>query len=444
MKNLLARCDEHNHDRNKCEFLKTLEVVRQIRRYLCLPMSFTSPRQSALRARNALWATFGIMGIVSMAWVPRIPEIKDALHLSNGQFGLLLMGSTFGSLCGAQLAGRLIHTYGSKNVSSVAATAMPFGLIGIGYSSTAPELFVALFAMGIGYSSLDISVNTQAVAVEKILGRRWMSSFHGLWSLGAFVTTVLGGSIARYTTPRFNLVLIGLVSLVLYVPAVRALLNSHLDDHNGGLEDTQVKIPLMGRSVLPLWAIGFGLFGALIAEGAASDWGAILLRDHMGIGKGVNASAYASFALAMIVSRFLGDHALERFGPANTVRWGGYIGGAGLGISIAIAVPLSAHAQLASLVIINIGFIVAGLGMGPIFPAYILAASAVPGIAPSVAIARVGVIGLTAFFIGPALTGGLAQATSLPIAMAFPALMFIFSGYQSRVIKVKGNSPYRA
>lgn len=407
-------------------------------------MSVASPRQAALQARNALWATFGIMGVVSMAWVPRIPEIKDALHLTNGEFGLLLMGSTFGSLCGAQLAGRLIHTYGSKAVSSAAVIVMPLGLIGIGYSQNAVELFIALFVMGFGYSSLDISVNTQAVAVEKLLGRRWMSSFHALWSSGAFITTVFGGSIARFTTPRFNLVLVGSVSLLLYIPSVRALLNSHLDDHNGGLEETQVKIPLFGRSVFSLWAIGIGLFGALIAEGATSDWGAILLRDHMGISKGVNASAFASFALAMIVSRFLGDRVLERFGPAKTVRWGGYVGGAGLGLSIAVAVPLSAHAQMASLVIINCGFIIAGLGMGPIFPAYILAASAVPGIAPSVAIARVGVIGLTAFFIGPALTGGLAQATSLPIAMAFPALMFIFSGYQSRVIKLKGNSLYRA
>lgn len=401
-------------------------------------MSAVTPYQSAIRARNALWATFGIMGIVSMAWVPRIPEIKDALNLSNGQFGFLLMGSAFGSLCGAQLAGRLIHTYGSKTVSSVAVIAMPLGLIGIGYSGSAIELFIALFLMGLGYSSLDISVNTQAVAVEKLLGRRWMSSFHALWSTGAFVTTVLGGSIAHITTPRFNLVLVGVLSLLLYIPAVSALLSAHLDDHNGGPEETEVKIPLIGRSVLPLWAMGMGLFGALVAEGAASDWGAILLRDHMGIAKGLNASAFASFALAMIVSRFLGDRILGRFGPAKTVRWGGYIGGSALGLSIAIAVPLSSYAQGAALVVVNLGFIIAGLGMGPIFPAYILAASAVPGIAPSVAIARVAVIGLTAFFIGPALTGGLAQATSLPIAMAFPVLMFIFSGYQARVIHVKG------
>jgi MFS family permease len=157
----------------------------------------------------------------------------------------------------------------------------------------------------------------------------------------------------------------------------------------------------------------------------------------MGIGKGLNASAFASFALAMIISRFLGDRTLDRLGPAQTVKLGGYIGGSALGLSIAIAVPLSSYSHILSLVVVDVGFFIAGLGMGPIFPAYILAASAIPGIAPSVAIARIGVIALAAFFVGPAIVGGLAQLTSLPIAMGLPALMFIYSGYQSRVIRVK-------
>ena len=384
------------------------------------------------------------MGVVSMAWVPRIPEMKDALHLSNGEFGLLLMGSTCGSLVGAQLAGRLIHTFGSRKVASIGSVVMPFGLIAMGMSRNWIQLFMALFLMGLGYSSLDISLNTQAVAIEKLLSRRWMSSFHALWSSGAFITTIFGGAISHHVSPRANLVGVGVVSFLFFLPAISFLLDSDLDDHDGGVDETKAKIPLIGKSVLPLWAIGLGLFGALIAEGATGDWGAILLRDHMGIGKGLNASAFASFALAMIISRFLGDRALDHFGPARTVRLGGFIGGSALGLSVAIAVPLSSHSHLASLIIINVGFFIAGLGMGPIFPAYILAASAVPGIAPSVAIARVGVIGLAAFFVGPSLTGGLAQMTSLPIAMALPVAMFIFSGYQSRSMRVSAHAPQRS
>ena len=294
--------------------------------------------------------------------------------------------------------------------------------------------------MGWGYSSLDIAINTQAVAVEKILSQRLMSGFHGMWSLGAFISTIFGGAIAHLASPRLNLLVVGIVSLVLYVPAVAALLNSDLDDHSGGETETAPKVNLGGKSALTLWAYGFGLMGCLVAEGSIGDWGGLLLRDHMGIGKGVNASAFACFALAMIISRFMGDRAIGHFGPARTVQLGGFIGGGALGLSILIAIPLSSHSQLGALLVIDVGFFIAGLGMGPIFPAYILAASAVPGVAPSVAIARVGVIALTAFFIGPSLTGGLAEATTLPIAMSLPVLMFLFSGYQSRFIK-KNMSP---
>ncbi len=400
-------------------------------------MNPISPHRRAIRARNGLWATFFIMGMVSMAWVPRIPEIKQSIHFADGEFGLLLMASTVGSLTGAQLAGRLIHTFGSRRVSSFAAVVMPFGLIAIGLSTSSLQLLGALFVMGAGYSSLDISSNTQAVVVEKLLKRRWMSTFHALWSSGALVTTVFGGILTHHTTPKFNLIFVGVLCLILYVPAIYFMLNGELDEHDGGDEETNAKIPLISKSVLPLWALGLGLFGAIVAEGATGDWGAILLHDHMRIDKGLNASAFASFSLAMIISRFLGDRILERLGPAQTVKIGGYIGGCALGLSVAIAVPLSSHSRPLSLVIIDLGFAIAGLGMGPIFPAYILAASAEPGVASSVAIARVGLIGFTGFFVGPAITGGLAQITSLPIAMGLPAVMFILSGYQSHVMKVK-------
>jgi GR25 family glycosyltransferase involved in LPS biosynthesis len=69
------------------------------------------------------------------------------------------------------------------------------------------------------------------------------------------------------------------------------------------------------------------------------------------------------------------------------------------------------------------------------FPAYILAASEVPGIASSIAIARVGVIGIAGYFIGPSVTGALAQLTSLPVAMMYPVLMLLLAGYQSHIIK---------
>lgn len=388
----------------------------------------------AQQSKRALWASFAIMGIASMGWVARIPEIKDANGLSNAQFGLVLLASALGSIVGAQLAGRLVHTYGSRTVLYVSMVMLPAGLCAIGFSTEPIILAAALFLMGSGYSSTDVALNTQAVAIEKILNARSMSSFHAMWSVGAFTTTVLGGSIARFVSPEVNLAAVAALCVIAFIPCVYRLLPKELDGHQGD-EETSAKIPLFGKSVALLWLIGFGVLAALIAEGSASDWGALLLRDDMGVGKGVNASAYASFALAMITARFLGDRALDHFGPARLVRICGYYGALGWGASIAIAVPLSDSNPLIALVIINLGFIIAGLAIGPMFPAFILAASAIPGIAPSVSSARAFVIGLSGFFLGPSIIGFLAEGTSISVAMAFPILSLMAAGFLSRVIK---------
>ena len=41
---------------------------------------------------------------------------------------------------------------------------------------------------------LDVSMNTQAIAVERFSGRVLMPGFHGSWSTGALVGAVVGAS----------------------------------------------------------------------------------------------------------------------------------------------------------------------------------------------------------------------------------------------------------
>ena len=385
-------------------------------------------------ARNALWYLFFLMGIVSMAWVPRIPEIKHQLALSDGGLGVILLGSTFGALIGSQVGGRLTHTFGSQRIAAVGALFMPGGLFLMGAAHQVLQLFTALFIMGFGYVMLDITVNTQAVAVEKILDRRWMSTFHGTWSVGSFVSTVTGGLLAHVISPQTELKVVAVIAFILYIPGIYFLLSGNEDEHKGEDGTSDGKLSFFDKTSLPLWAIGLGLLGCLLPEGAASDWGGVLLHEHMGIGKGADAIAFATFALAMITSRFLGDHWLAKYGPRRTVRVGGFFAGITWGLSIAIAVPLSAHAKVPAAIIICIGFAAAGLGIGPMVPAFMNAAARVPGVAPSVALARVNIIGLAAYFIGPTLTGGVSQLTSLPIALYISVLLLIFTGYQSRVI----------
>lgn len=386
------------------------------------------------RTQRSLYFMFALIGVVSTAWVPRIPEYKKMFELSDGRFSLLLLGSTFGALASAQLSGRFIHRFTSRPVGFFAAFGMSCGLFLMASAHTPQVMFLGLFILAYGYVSLDICSNYQAIAVERLLGIRQLSKFHGMWSVGAFSSALLGGFLSKISSPATELHFIAGIGFVALLFGVSMYLRGDLESERDELEVHEVNPPWFSSSTVILWSIGIGLLGALIPEGAAGDWSGILLREHMGITGGFTAAAFASFTLAMIFGRLFGDKAFNRFGLKKTVKYGGFVGGGVWALSIGIAVPLSSQTKTLSLIIICIGFAAAGAAVGPMFPAFILAASVVKGMPSSIAISRVNVIGLAAFFIGPIITGGLATISSLPIAMIFPITLLFVAGIQSRVL----------
>jgi MFS family permease len=343
-----------------------------------------------------------------------------------------------GSIPGAQIAGRAVHSFSSKLVVRIAGALLPVGVFVIGIADSVQILLLGLFITGFNVAFMDIAINGQAVEIEKHTNGRWMSSFHGFWSIGAFAATLVGGLIANFVSPRDNLIAIAAIGLFAFQFIAHYLLTAEHDGHLGepGKDDAG-KVALFGKESLILWALGIGLMCSLIPEGGAYEWSGILLQDHMGIGKGLNAAAATTFSLAMIASRLLGDRAFEKWGHVNTVKYGGYFGGGLWGIGLLVGMNISDSYPTAGLIIVCLGFGAAGFGMGPFFPAFNLAAASIPGIAPSVGLARVGLIAIAAYFGGPTLIGLIAEVTSLPVAFAFPVVLYMIVGLQSKYIKVR-------
>jgi len=388
----------------------------------------------ATRARWSLALLFLVMGVSSMAWVPRIPEIKSNLGLNDAQFGLMLAASSVGAVLGAQYSGRLVHRLGSKNTLRISQFVMPLGVITMGLTMTVPGIMAGLFVMGLGYSAMDIAANSQAVIVEKLTKKRFLASLHGAWSIGTFFTAIFGGAVVGVLTPGQNLLVLGIAAVFIFIPLTEQMLASDLDDHKGA-EGTSSKMQWFGGKYILLWAFAVGSLGSFVAEGASMDWGGILLAEHMGVAPGFTASVFATFSLAMIISRFTSDRIMEKHGSYKTVLYAGIFGGGFWAISILTAVPLSATNPIAAMILINAGFFAAGLGIGPIFPAYILASAEIPGVPPSLGIARIGVISIAGYFIGPTITGFISELTTLPIALMYPAGALILSGYLARFLK---------
>jgi MFS family permease len=382
---------------------------------------------------------FLIMGMSSMAWVPRIPEIKLELGLNDAQFGLLLAASSVGAVIGAQNSGKVVHAIGSKNVLRITQVVMPIGVITMGATMNVPGLMAGLFIMGLGYAGMDIAANSQAVVAEEALKKKFLASLHGAWSIGTFITALTGGLIAQVVTPSQHLIVAGLVALILFLPMSEQMMGREFDKHIG-VQGTKSKMPWFGGKYWLLWAFAIGSLGSFIAEGAAMDWGGILLAEHMGVPFGLTASVFATFSLAMIISRFTADSIMERIGPRKTVTSVGLICGGLWVASIWSAVALSDAQPLLAMILINTGFFFAGLAIGPMFPAFIAESAKIEGVPPSLGIARIGVISIAGYFIGPTITGFISELTTLPTAMMYPALALVLSGWLGRYLSSSQDS----
>ena len=64
---------------------------------------------------------FFLFGLSIMSWVPRFPDVKNHLGLSNGEFGSLISIGAIGNALSLLTVGHLVHKYGAKLMMQVSA-----------------------------------------------------------------------------------------------------------------------------------------------------------------------------------------------------------------------------------------------------------------------------------------------------------------------------------
>src|ERR1700728_2099432 len=136
--------------------------------------------------RIAVTTVFVVHGLLFASWTAHIPDVKAHLGLTDGTLGFALLGARVGSVLAMILASWLLPRVGSRALVRVALVGCCAAGPLVGLTGSLPALFAALFAWGAFQGSLDVSMNTQAVAVERARGRPLMSGFHGCWSIGTF------------------------------------------------------------------------------------------------------------------------------------------------------------------------------------------------------------------------------------------------------------------
>jgi MFS family permease len=357
------------------------------------------------RHRRSIAVLFFVNGTLFGTWASRIPAVKESLGLSEAQLGLALLGLGLGTIVVLPLASAGMARRGSGAVTAASAIACCALLPLAGLAPSLGLLTAALAAFGAALGGMDVSMNAQAVLVEREAGRSLMAAFHGLWSLGALCGASLGGVVAEraaHPALHFGGVAAALALAVLLGAAGRLV-------HEGR---EPAEAPFLAWP--PRAALGIGLIGgcASLVEGGIADWSGVYLRDRLGVGPGFAAAGYAAFSLAMVAGRFSGDRLIDRFGRVPLLRAGSSATGLALGTALLCADPYAAVGA----------FVIAGLGMSTVFPIAFGVAGRLPGPHPGHTIAAVATMAYGGALVGPPFIGFAARATSLPAALGLLVL----------------------
>lgn len=356
-----------------------------------------------IQQRRAVSVAFLAFGIVSGSFVPRLPAVKDHLHLTDGQVGDALLIFAVGAVMGATVA-RLLLGSGARRFVRAGTPVLAVALVSLGLAANLPQLVVGMLLNGLCAGVLDVLENAQGAELERLAARPMINGFHAFWSLGAVVASLMAG-VAAY----FAIAPVAHFAAVAAVVAVAsAWFLRDLPDTRSGA--ARVAPPDAGRLWLtgPVVAVAVVSMAGFLVEGGTADWSTLYLRDLSHVNPGVAAAGYGGFMLAAMLTRFRADRLTARTSTVIVVRLGALLGAGGL--ALAVAFPAVAGAAT--------GFALVGIGTAVILP-LAFAAGANLG-ASGTALAVVMSSGYVGSVVGPALIGHAADHFGLRVAMLIP------------------------
>jgi predicted MFS family arabinose efflux permease len=351
------------------------------------------------------------------AWAALVPFAKTRMDLDPAELGLVLLCLGMGSLIAMPIAGRLTSRFGCRLVILSSGVIASLVLPSLAIAPNPLLLAIALLLFGAAIGTLDVSMNIQAVIIEKKHGTPLMSGFHGLFSVGGFIGA---GGMALMLSAGLR-PLMACVLMTAIIVGTLCVAAPHL---SRAAAATERESPAFAVPHGPVIFLGIVCFVVFLAEGATLDWGALLLTTNGGFTPDQGGLGYAVFAIAMTVGRLTGDRVIRRWGRKRVMTLGGLSAAAGF-----FTATLAPASEIAL-----VGFLLIGVGASNIAPILYTAAGRQQEMPAAAAISAVTTLGYAGILSGPALIGFVAHASSLHMA---------FGGLGCAMLLVAGSSRVR-
>ena len=383
-----------------------------------------APPREALRARTAVYASFVLNGFALASWVARIPSARDALGLTPGDLGLLLLAGSVGSVGTMPLAGALVMRLGRRRTVTAGGTAVAAGLLVLALAvDGVADVWLAavgLVVVGAGIAAWDVAMNVEGAAVERRLDRAIMSRFHAGYSFGTVLAAGLAVLLLRLGVPTWlHLSVVAVLAAVGATVTARSFLRTPTAAEAGSAPQG-IGLGRAWREPRTL-LIGAMVLSMAFVEGSANDWLAIGLGDGYGTSHDVGVAGFTVFVVAMTVGRLVGPVLLDRFGRVASLR-----GCAALAVAGVLLFVLAPSVPLAFA-----GAAVWGVGASLGFPLG-MSAAADEEVNAAARVSVVSSVGYAAFLAGPPLLGQLGDhvgvLSALLAAAVAAALALALSG----------------
>lgn len=366
--------------------------------------SFTERAEAqSRRARVAVAALFLTNGAVFANLLPRYPEIKSDLGLSNSVYGAAVAAFSVGALVAGLTAAALIRRYRSSRVAVVGTVGIGVFVLVAGVAASPALLAAGLFLAGACDAVTDVAQNAHGLRVQRIYRRSIINSLHAVWAAGAVVGGLMGAAaIALGISRAVHLSTSAVMCTAVVLVAYRYLLPGADDDDHPAAADAGARRPGPSVYAALLALVVLAVAGATV-EDAGNTWAILYLRETLDAPGALAAAGYIAVVGCIFVGRLVGDRLVDRFGEVSVVRTGGALTAAGMGLALAFpSVPGTIG-----------GFALAGLGVATAIPSAMHAADQLPGLRPGSGLTILTWLMRIGFFGAPLLIGVISDAAGL-------------------------------
>jgi fucose permease len=397
-------------------------------------MPSSNTRLSIADEKKYVGLLFFFFAFEIMSWVPRFPEVKANLGLSNGEFGTYLSFGSVGAVLALLSSGHFVHKFGARKVLIISTVTMCLAIGAVVHLQSALIFIFVNIINGASISFFNTALNAQAFHAQDRAGELILSRQHGYWTIGAVTTAIISGFMVEFVGIALHINVLTFILFFILLSIIRKLgpeliKPSPDDDSDFGVKDlfTSFRIDYL---------VSTALVCGIMVEFCTADWSAIYSKETIGVRGSLATIPYILTFTAMIVGR-LGQHRITPYvSLEQQVKFGSVIGGVGFSGFILASSFLVDHSKTAAYICTLIGFAIGGFFSAILSPTLFTAANKRSSQPSAVLFAQTGVINAILVLIVKTVIAWTAQFSgSIAIAMIIPGLMLISVAFMSRVAK---------